>query len=130
MSVEAGLCQLLIGTPSIVGAIPGGIFPVILPESTKTTSATYRVISSVPTYTLGAEPMTTTRIEYTAWASTYALAKAATDAIRTTLDRYSGTLPNNVNVALCWRAGAEVDDFDADRRMYTSSIDFRLTHSL
>jgi hypothetical protein len=135
--IEAGLYQLLASTPD-VNTATSGIYPVILPESvvfpesssaTSVTALTYRALSSVPTYTLDGTPMITTRVEYTAWSSTYATAKTASEAIRSTLDRYTGTLPNGIAVALCWRTGVAVDSYDTERRAYTSSLDFRVTHS-
>jgi hypothetical protein len=129
MSVESGLYQLLATNVTVTAAAPGGIYPVILPEVVTKTSVTYRTLSALPSYTLTGSPATTIRIEYTAFAATYLLAKAATDAIRSALDQYTGKLPNDVYVALCWCAGATVDDFESSARLYSSSIDFRVTHS-
>lgn len=127
--LNAGLTALLNADTTLTSLVAGRIYPVLLPESPTYPAITYRTVSSLPAYTLTNVIYVQTRVEFCAWASTYAETQSILDALRVVLDRYTGTLPYGTDVRLCIRAGRVIDSFEPDSRMYTSSIDFKLTHS-
>jgi hypothetical protein len=129
MSIEPGLLALLNSDSTLSGLLSGRIFPVILPETPTYPSLTYRTISAVPTYDLSGSVIgEKTRIEFTAWSAAFADCKAVHDAIRGILDCFNG--PTTGGSFIVVRDGSAVDGFDADRRAYTSSVDYRSMNPL
>jgi hypothetical protein len=129
MSIAPGLIAILSSDPTVTAAIAGRIYPVILPETPTYPALTYRILSNVPTYDLtGAVIGERTRIEFTAWSTVYGDCQNVHDAIRSVLDGFNGATTGGGFVVV--RDGGAVDDFDVDRRAYTSSVDYRMTHPL
>jgi hypothetical protein len=127
--IESGLTSRLLADTTLAALIGTSIYPVLLPEGTST-AVTYRVISKVPDYSLtSALGMVKARIEFNAWAATYAAAKAIEEAIRLSLDGYAGALPNGVIVANILRDNGAIDGFDQDTRLYRVQIDYRVIYA-
>jgi len=128
--LESGLISLLKANAGVSSLVATRMYPVLLPDKSTLPAVTYRTLSSLPTYTLtGALGMTTNRIEYTAWATSYLTAKAIIEAIVEALDNYTGTLADGTFVSRIWRTGSAVDSFEAEGNLYTCSIDFRITYT-
>lgn len=121
--IEAGIVSLLNADSTVSGLIGPRLFPVLVPEGSMPINAgdppclSYQVISNTPTYTLALNEFDQKRIQFDAWAVTYASCKSVKQAVRNVLDGYTGTLSDGTRVLSALR-GMEIDFWESDSRVY------------
>ena len=126
MIIEEALVSRLIAQVPLVG---GRVYPMLLPPSVTLPAITYQKISSVRAYTHDgfahyAEP----RFQVSAWATTYAGAKAIQTQVKTALEAYVGMMGGGVDVQRCLVAN-EIDLYDPESRIYHQAVDYILAHA-
>jgi hypothetical protein len=132
--IESGLYQLIIANAGFSAIAGNRLYPLVLPDSlvqsdTTPPSATYQTISSVPDYTNdGPVGCVKARVQFDCFAAAYADAKSVSDAIRQTLDGYTGTLPDGTAVLNCWIDNV-TDSYSQDTRLYRTSTDYRVIYA-
>ena len=124
--IALGIAKLLSGDARFTAVAPGGIFPLLLPDTAKLTAATYQVISSVNQYTLdGSLHQVTARIQLDAWAKDYSPCAAVREAIRSVLDEFRGSLPDGTLVLNTWLAD-ERDVYEEQGFLFRASADWKI----
>lgn len=127
--IEAGLVSLLNGTSAITNLCAGRIYPVVMPELGQPPCIVYQLVSSVSQYSNdGPSGFVTARMQLTAWAASYADAKALDAAVRAALDGYTGTLPDGTDVANVLIDNG-LDYYEKDSRLFRVSTDYRVLYS-
>lgn len=133
--LEAGF-QQLVAADAVVQALignPAALYPVLIPDDIMAAQrflcATYQVISSVPSYTLGpGSNIEVKRIQVDTWSAgldtaSYAAAKNVQAAIRAVLELFSGQLPDGTRVAGIFVSNS-TDLFEQDARAYRTTTDY------
>lgn len=132
--IESGLYQLIIANTGFSAIAGNRLYPLVLPDSLVQSdatqpAATYQTISSVPVYSNdGPTGCVTARIQFDCFAAAYSGAKSVSDAIRQTLDGYTGTLPDGTPVLNCWIDNV-TDSYSQDTRLYRTSTDYRVIYA-
>ena len=93
--IEYAILDLLIADGTVNGLVSGRIFPHTIPQaqgSSRLPAITYTRIGRPPVRNLGGPSgLSSPRIQYTCWATTYTGAKALAKAVREALDGFSGS---------------------------------------
>lgn len=120
-----GLIARLSADAGVQPTIPGGIYPVLLPQDATFPCATYQVISTVPGYSLsGKAGVEDVRVQIDAWSNTtYAAAQAAQQAIRACLESFTGDLSDGTHV-LDIRVANVTDYYDAANLSFRVQTDY------
>lgn len=132
--IEFGLLALAIADPTVSGLIGNRFYPFNLPEMSGdalpvTPAVTYRLVSTTDLNTLkGPVGCVQVRIQLDSWGATYTDARALTDALRTLLNGYTGTLPNGVVVQNIWR-DSEESGFDEYVRLPYVQTDWMIIYT-
>lgn len=125
MSVEKAI-KALLDADSGVGAECGDrIYPSLLPEDETLPAISYFRVSTVRDPKMGADSIVVqSRIQVDCHASSYSGAKDLRDAVRSAVQRYSGT-SGGVVVQQIFIEG-ERDDFEPKNKTHTVSLDLRV----
>lgn len=101
----------------------GSVFPTRAPQGQAFPYIVYHVISDAPTDTKdGASELDVARVQISVFASTYASAVSLSDSIRSTIDRYRGTVESVVVDKIVFEN--EMDNYDEDAEVYHRSQDY------
>jgi len=121
----AGLISKLSSDALVSPAIPGGIYPVLLPQDATFPCATYQVISSTAGYDLhGKAGIEDTRVQIDIWSNTtYAAAQAAQKAIRACLESFTGDLADGTHI-LDIRVANVTDYYDSGILSFRVQTDY------
>ena len=93
MRVEKATYALLVGGSGITALVGTRIYPRRLPQNHTLPALVYSLISAPRELNhSGAESLVTARVQVTAHASTYAVAKSVQNAVQSRADGYSGTV--------------------------------------
>lgn len=122
--LETGLVALLNSSAAVTAINGGRIYPLLIPANSALPCVTYQLISTVPEYCNdGPTGFTKSRIQVDTWANDYLDAKNLANAVRQTLDGYSGTLPDGTQVLSIMRDNA-TDLNDEDSRLMRVQTDW------
>ena len=104
------------------------IYPVTIPENKRTWPAlTYQSITASQEFTIDAHRVSTKRIQFDSYASTYGDAKRVLDVIGRVLSAYAGTLPDGTRVLFAENS-IETDFFESDGRDYRCICEYEFTY--
>ncbi len=127
--IGLGIAALLISDPTCSAAVQGTVYPLLLPEKAALPTATFQVISDVPTYTLDGLTFAKARVQIDAWGLAYGDASNVAQVIRTVLERYAGTLPNGLLLSSSEIDDGPIDYYEPDSRLYRAQTDYVLYYS-
>lgn len=127
--IGPGIAALLVADSTCSGVVGSLVYPLILPTKAPLPAATYQVISNVPSYSMDGLVYAKARLQIDAWGNTYSAVCNVAAAIRTVLDRYSGTLPNGLIVSTCTIDDGPADLFEPDSLLYRAKTDYVLLYS-
>lgn len=119
MSIEAGIYSLLTADATLSALVGTRIYPVFIPESAETPCLSYQLVSSSVDLNLDRTVVREKRIQFDAFAPTYAVVKQIQTALADILEGYSGTLSDGSTVIDC-SPGVSLDDWEVSR-------DYRVT---
>jgi len=121
----AGLITKLSTDALVTPTIPGGIYPVLLPQDATFPCATYQVISTTAEYDLnGKAGVEQSRLQVDIWSNTtYASTQAAQQAIRACLESFTGDLPDGTHV-LDIRVANVTDYYDSGLLSFRVQTDY------
>ena len=107
---------------SLIGSL-GTVYPLRAEQGAAAPYIVYNVISNNPTDTkTGASLLDTWRVQIDVYGSTYAQCVSLSDSIRTTLDRYAGTVQTVKVDKIVFEN--ENDGFDDDAEYYHRRQDY------
>lgn len=122
--IEQGIEQRLAADSTIAGLVGTRIYPLVLPEACQYPAITYQLISAVEIYTNdGPLGEVRARIQIDTWAKRYSQAKTVDQAVRASLNGFTGTLPDGTLVCELERDDAS-DGFDAPGSLYRCQSDW------
>ena len=122
--LESGLFAMLVADPTVAGSIATRLYPMILPDDVTLPAATYQRISTVTDQTLTSiVSLTTVRMQFDTWASSYTVAKQIADALNSVLEGFYGSLPNGVQIANI-TLDSQIDLYDSPTTYYRVSSDY------
>ena len=133
ITIEEGLLYHLQNTAGVAALVSTRVYPNKLPETVTFPAITYQRIDSprVLTHdTSGATGTARPRFQFDAWGTTYASAKAVTDAIRAALNGYVGAMGtggSTVTVQSSLIQDERFDDF-GDAGILRISSDYIIWH--
>lgn len=133
ITIEEGLFAYLSTNAGLVALISTRVYPNKLPETVTLPALTYQRIDSPRVHTHDTSGATGTaypRFQFDAWATTYASAKAITDALRAALNGYRGTMGTGGTAVTVQGALVQDESFDdfADAGMLRISSDYIIWH--
>src|SRR5437870_436696 len=121
--LEAGIVSLLAASP-VASLVGSRIYPVVLPpETTVFPALTYQAVSSSSEWATDRTEYDEKRIQFDAWAQSYADCKAVLKALNGVLHGFVGTLSDGTRVILALR-DVTVDFWQSEPRLYRSTADF------
>ena len=128
MSMESDLHSRVTGDGTISGLIGTRFYPEILPQNPTAPAATYQIISTtVMDHSHdGAGRLLRVRVQVDAYASTYLETITLSDAIRSSLDGFSGTM-GSTTVPSCLMA-AERAGWDFESALWRRSQDYLIVY--
>jgi hypothetical protein len=120
-----GLMAKLEADDAVRDALPGGIYPVLLPQDAVYPCVTYQVISDVPDYELGRKARDETcRLQMDVRSNTtYAAADTGVRAIRNCLESFTGDLLDGTSISDI-RVEDVTDYYDAANLAFRKQVDF------
>lgn len=125
MSVEKAIKALLDADTGVGDECGDRIYPSLLPEDETLPAISYFRVSTVRDPKMGADSLVVqARIQVDCHASSYSAAKDLRDAVRTAVQRYSGTV-GGVTIQQIFIEG-ERDDFEPKNRIHTVSFDLQI----
>jgi len=132
ITIEEGLQAFLAANAGLVALISGRVYHRALPQGVVLPALTWQRISTprlAAHDTSGSTGTAHPRFQFDAWATTYASAKAITDALRAALNGYKGTMgalnPVTVQGAL---VDNERENSDPDTGLEWISSDYIIWH--
>ncbi len=122
--IEEALVSILIAAATTAGA---RIYPLVLPSNPTLPAVSYNRVSTPRVHSLsGYSHLSKPRIQFTAWALTYAAAKVLANEVRAALDVYVGTI---LGVAIQSAfADNELDMFEPRSKLYHVPVDYIVAH--
>lgn len=127
--IEVGIVQHLLADPDVASLCGTRIYPLLLPETVSFPAATYQTISTVSDYTFdGASGFTQARIQIDVWATRYLDAKSLSEAIRSVLDAFDGTLPDGTKQVFIMRDNS-TDLYENQAELYRVQTDWLVLYS-
>lgn len=129
--MEAGLVALLNADATVSSLVGSRIFPVMIPEHNMPVNSgdpaclSYFVATQKSTYTVGLNEYNERRVQFDAWAVTYAACKSIVAAVRNVLDGYVGALSDGARIITALREN-ETDFFESDSRVYRVMFEYRI----
>ena len=127
--LEVGLVALLNSSQAVKVLNNGRIYPLLIPANSVLPCITYQLISTIPEYCCdGPTGFTKSRIQIDTWANDYLDSKNLADAVRQTLDGYTGTLSDGTRVFSIMRDNA-TDLNDEDSRLMRVQTDWLVLYA-
>jgi len=137
ITIEEGIVLRLKAHTGLKALIVERIHPLKLPQSVTLPAVTYQRISTPREITHdqgndasdGGE-LAMPRFQFTAWAETFASAKAVSKQIRKALNGYKGTLGTGQNTVKVYGmlAESEMDFYDPDSNLHWTAVDYFIHH--
>ena len=123
--VETSLYSRLTTFAGLAALVSNRVYPLIMPQGATYPAVTYQRISTEPReVAMGADPgIARPRFQVTAWAETFAGAKAAGDQIRLALERWNTTGIFDTYIL------AENDLYDEEAYKFGVAIDAQVVHT-
>lgn len=127
-AVEQAIRDRLVHAPPVSSRIASRIYPRVLPQTPTLPAVVYQRLTTTPTHSHdGASDLDMSRLQLDVWADTYAEAREAAIAIRTTLDGERGMWSGMWISAVLLDSA---DDFFEDAtRMWRQRTDWRVWHA-
>ena len=121
--IEQGIQSLLSSAAAVSTLVSTRIYPVFVPQDSPLPCLSYQVVSGSSDYSVDGTAEIWKRIQFDAWGAQYADVKNIQNAVHAVLDGYNGVLPDGT---LVWGAfrGLELDEFEADARIYRSMTEY------
>ncbi|SEB40701.1 DUF3168 domain-containing protein [Terriglobus roseus] len=127
--LEEGLFQLLTSDSDVASCISTRYFPLMLPDDAALPAVTYQRVSTVTSPTLnGFTDLVQVRLQIDTWATTYADARRAAQAIQNAIEGFLGTLPDGTAVAAATLL-SQMDTYESVARYYRVTTDYRIIAS-
>ena len=127
MSIESGLYAHLTSDPDVSALVGDRIYPLLVPQDATLPAIAYQRISTGRDEThTGPSGLSQARIQLTCIADSYDAAKAVADAVRSSLDGFSGTM-GGINVGACFVTN-DRDDWAASLDMPVVRLDVIIWH--
>jgi len=120
--MQLGLANLLSSTTAITSLVGANIFPVVVPQNGPLPALTWSTIAHTSVPGLQNEGMQRVRVQFDAWAQTYAQAVAIRQAITASLLGYMGTLSDGTVVHNVLRVSS-VDFFQHESLEYRAMLE-------
>lgn len=131
MAVEKALCTVL-NTPAVTNIIGTSIYPNVLEPAAELPALVYQQISGARDHvTAGPSGLAAPRFQITCWAKTYIKADELAEAVRQTLDGYSGTAASVIIQCIHLIDEADMPSVRPDNReqkKYGKRLDFQVWH--
>lgn len=125
MAAEAALAQRLLSATGVTALVGTRVEPLLLPDNASYPSVVYRTFDREPTSTFADDvALSATSIEVESYGTTYASARATADAVKSALQRWSGTVAGIVVDHVFYED--ETADYDSEARVFVISQDYRL----
>lgn len=125
--IEEAIYTKLSSTDAVTDLVGTRIYPLKLPQNPTYPAITYGRVSARRGMTHdGPGDMAWPRFQFDCYGASYSAAKGVANAIRSTLNGFSGTV-STVNICAVFFMN-EVDDFNDDTEVYRIAVDFRIIH--
>ena len=132
MAVEKALCTILNNTAAVTDIIGTSIYPEVLSPDATLPALVYQQISGVRDHvTAGPSGLASPRFQLTCWAATYQRAAELAEAVRQTLDGYSGTVVGIIIQAIHLLDESDMPSVRPDNKEQTrrgKRLDFQVWH--
>jgi hypothetical protein len=126
--IEPGIVALLQADAPTAALVGARVYPLFLPDPCVRPAISYRVVSTVDTYTLdGPLSLVQVRLQTDCWGDTLASAAAVALCLKNLLRGYAGTLPNGVQVSLIRRDG-QMSGYDEVELAYFVQSDWMIQY--
>jgi hypothetical protein len=126
--MQQGLVSFILADPAFVAAMPGGVFPVTLPEGVSV-GTTYQIVGGTSNPTFGNLGPQKLRIQINFHAPTYAQADAGRNALRTLLDGFVGLFPDGTFITNILHI-QPIDYYDNEPRQFRLSSEYYVYFNL
>jgi len=94
-TIEEGIVDILTGASNVTNLVATRVYPIIAPQDASLPYLTFQCISANRDHTFdGPSGFCMSRYQINCWATTYNVAKDCLEAVRKTMDGYSGTVAN------------------------------------
>lgn len=126
-TIEEALFSKLTNESAITDLVGTRVYPLTLPQNPTYPAMTYQQISKVWGKThQGAGDMGWPRFQFDCYGTSYSAAKGVANALRQTIDGFSGTVAT-VDVCAIFFVN-EVDDFNDEVGVYRVAADYRVIY--
>ena len=124
--IEKKMVDVLQASATVTALVGDRIFPVVVRVDTALPAITYQRTFGERTYNMaGAAGWARVTIGIAGWALEYSQARSIADAVRKTLDAYSGTDDDDMQVA---RVTDGADTYDPDLNVFGCSLDVEIQY--
>lgn len=132
MAIEKALCTILNGAQAVTDIIGTSIYPLVMSADVVLPAIVYQQISGQRDQVMaGPSGLASPRFQITCWADTYKKADELADAVRQTLDGYSGIVESVVIQAIHLLDEADMPGIRPDNKAqsrYGKRLDFQIWH--
>lgn len=129
MNLEQSLYARLAAYSGLAALVSTRIYPVLLPQEPTLEAVTYQRINTPTDMTMSGDNARNPRFQVTAWAETYAEAKAVAAQIVACLEGFAGELGGSGGVQTTISMLNQIDLVDPDTGWYYTVTDFALWHN-
>lgn len=132
MAIEKALCTILNRAEAVTNIIGTSIYPLVLSPDAVLPALVYQQIAGPRDHvTAGPSGLASPRFQITCWAATYGKADELADAVRQTLDGYSGTVDGVVIRVIHLLDESDMPGTRPDNKVlsrYGKRLDFEISH--
>jgi hypothetical protein len=121
--IEAGLVSLISSDATLIGIIGTNIYHVAVPANANYPCLSYQVVSSSSSVALDRTKTQTKRIQFDAWAHTYAQVKQIEQALSAQFTGYSGMLSDGTQILSAY-PGVVIDTWEVESNTYRVTAEF------
>ena len=121
--LEQGLTTLLTQNAGLQALIGTCLYPVMVPEQTTYPCLSYQTVSAASEYALPGSSERWKRLQFDAWAQSYADCKNVVAALDAALDGFTGALPDGTVVFGAFR-GVELDLSEQYSRTFRTLVEY------
>jgi hypothetical protein len=123
--IEAGIASYLETFPGLVAVQDDRVWPGKLPQNPTLPATVYQRISTMPQYShSGDSGLDEIIVQFTCWAKTPIVAKAAAAQVRSALSGYRGVLPDGTQIGGAWIENQREND-DPETGLFREMLDVR-----
>lgn len=123
--LEDGIVNLIGGYAPLVAAIGSRLYPVVIPEPPTYPCVSYQVVSATSKLATDGTLVQAKRVQFDAYALTYAQCKQIEAMLATLLNGYIGSM-GTVEV-IATNAGVVIDNWEVDSRIYRVTTEYIFT---